>query len=193
METEFVLFDFDGVIANTEESNAAYLEKALSAFGIQLTDDDRKALIGTNDKARIESLLSRSLVKVTAEDLAGKRRQVGNTYENSCIRPMPGVVSLIQEIRGRGMKTGLVTSTSTRLIMIALNRMRMTALFDVVICGDMCANHKPDPECYKRQWIIWERSLVSALCLRIPLWAYTLPGWQEPGWRRTAARESNRM
>ena len=142
MGTEFVLFDFDGVIANTEESNAAYLEKALSAFGIQLTDDDRKALIGTNDKARIESLLSRSLVKVTAEDLAGKRRQVGNTYENSCIRPMPGVVSLIQEIRGRGMKTGLVTSTSTRLIMIALNRMRMTALFDVVICGDMCANHK---------------------------------------------------
>ena len=92
MGTEFVLFDFDGVIANTEESNAAYLEKALSAFGIQLTDDDRKALIGTNDKARIESLLSRSLVKVTAEDLAGKRRQVGNTYENSCIRPMPGVV-----------------------------------------------------------------------------------------------------
>ena len=60
METEFVLFDFDGVIANTEESNAAYLEKALSAFGIQLTDDDRKALIGTNDKTRIESLLSRS-------------------------------------------------------------------------------------------------------------------------------------
>ena len=150
MGTEFVLFDFDGVIANTEESNAAYLEKALSAFGIQLTDDDRKALIGTNDKARIESLLSRSLVKVTAEDLAGKRREVGNTYENSCIRPMPGVVSLIQEIRGRGMKTGLVTSTSTRLIMIALNRMRMTALFDVVICGDMCANHKPDPECYKK-------------------------------------------
>ena len=32
METEFVLFDFDGVIANTEESNAAYLEKALSAL-----------------------------------------------------------------------------------------------------------------------------------------------------------------
>ena len=65
-------------------------KRPLSAFGIQLTDDDRKALIGTNDKTRIESLLSRSLVKVTAEDLAGKRRQVGNTYENSCIRPMPG-------------------------------------------------------------------------------------------------------
>ena len=91
------------------------------------------------------------------------------------------------------MKTGLVTSTSTRLIMIALNRMRMTALFDVVICGDMCANHKRIRSAIKRQWIIWERSLVSALCLRIPLWAYTLPGWQEPGGGRTAARESSRM
>lgn len=171
METEVVLFDFDGVIANTEESNAAYLEKALEAFGIQLTDEDRKALIGTNDKTRIESLLSRSSVKVTAEDLAGKRRQVGNTYENSCIRPMPGVVDLIRDIRGRGIKTGLVTSTSTRLIMTALNRMKMTALFDVIICGDMCANHKPDPECYKmamdylgaepRKCIVFEDSAVG--------------------------------
>ena len=190
MGTEFVLFDFDGVIANTEESNAAYLEKALSAFGIQLTDDERKALIGTNDKARIESLLSRSLVKVTAEDLAGKRRQVGNTYENSCIRPMPGVVSLIQEIRGRGMKTGLVTSTSTRLIMIALNQMSCLMLSYAAICAPTTNRIR---SAIKRQWIIWERSLVSALCLRIPLWAYTLPGWQEPGWRRTAARESSRM
>ena len=195
MGTEFVLFDFDGVIANTEESNAAYLEKALSAFGIQLTDDERKALIGTNDKARIESLLSRSLVKVTAEDLAGKRRQVGNTYENSCIRPMPGVVSLIQEIRGRGMKTGLVTSTSTRLIMIALNRMTgVSPAMENNGSGAICApTTNRIRSAIKRQWIIWERSLVSALCLRIPLWAYTLPGWQEPGWRRTAARESSRM
>lgn len=177
METEVVLFDFDGVIANTEESNAAYLEKALAAFGIQLADEDRKALIGTNDKTRIESLLSRSSVKVTAEDLAGKRRQLGNTYENSCICPMPGVVSLIQDIRGRRLKTGLVTSTSTRLIMIALNRMKMTGLFDVIICGDMCANCKPDPECYKmamdyleaepRKCIVFEDSAVGIHAARL--------------------------
>lgn len=150
METEFVLFDFDGVIANTEESNAAYLEKALGAFGIRLTEEDKRLLIGTNDKTAIEALLSRAPVKVAAEDLARMRKEVGNTYENSDIRPMPGVVSLIQHIRGRGMKTGLVTSTSTRLIMIALNRMKMTSLFDVVVCGDMCTNLKPDPECYKK-------------------------------------------
>lgn len=75
METEFVLFDFDGVIANTEESNAAYLEKALSAFGIQLTDDDRKALIGTNDKpesrACFPGLWSRSRQR-TWQESAGR-------------------------------------------------------------------------------------------------------------------------
>ena len=103
METEFVLFDFDGVIANTEESNAAYLEKALGAFGIRLTEEDKRLLIGTNDKTAIEALLSRAPVKVAAEELARMRKEVGNTYENSDIRPMPGVVSLIQHIRGRGM------------------------------------------------------------------------------------------
>ena len=181
METEFVLFDFDGVIANTEESNAAYLEKALGAFGIRLTEEDKRLLIGTNDKTAIEALLSRAPVKVAAEELARMRKEVGNTYENSDIRPMPGVVSLIQHIRGRGMKTGLVTSTSTRLIMIALNRMKMTSLFDVVVCGDMCTNLKPD------------QSRADALCLRIPPWAYTPQSWPESGWQPTGAQESHRM
>ena len=26
--------------------------------------------------------------------------------------------------------------------------MQMTDLFDVIVCGDMCAERKPDPECY---------------------------------------------
>ena len=44
----------------------------------------------------------------------------------------------------------VVSSTSTRLIVVALNRMKMLGLFDVVVCGDMCRNRKPDPECYRK-------------------------------------------
>lgn len=150
MENRFVLFDFDGVIADTEESNALYLEKALKAFGICITDRDKQELIGTNDKSKVLNLLSRAAKTVTMEEFCGMREAVGNTYEDSDIRPMPGVVSLIRCIRSRGIKTGLVTSTSTRLIMIALNRMQMTHLFDVVVCGDMCTSKKPDPEGYQK-------------------------------------------
>lgn len=148
MDDRYVLFDFDGVIANTEESNCRYLEKVLGCFGIMLTDKDRRALIGTNDQGNLIRLLERSPQNVSVEQLLRRRREVGNTYEDGDIRPMPGLIPMIICMRETGWKTGIVTSTSSRLIVTALNRMKMTSLFDVIICGDMCDRKKPDPEGY---------------------------------------------
>jgi len=150
MNKRFVLFDFDGVIVNTEESNARYFEKALASFGIYLSEEDKHKLIGTKDNENVMRLLSRATKKVTLEELQLKRKEVGNTYENSDISPMPGLISLIQNFRKKGLKIGIVSSTSTRLIIIALNRMKMMNLFDVIVCGDMCTKGKPDPEGYKK-------------------------------------------
>ena len=49
MPIRCVLFDFDGVIADTEERNADYLAAALAHFGVRLTEEDRSALVGIND------------------------------------------------------------------------------------------------------------------------------------------------
>ena len=38
MKKKYVLFDFDGVIADTEESNSHYLGLALKEFGVELTE-----------------------------------------------------------------------------------------------------------------------------------------------------------
>lgn len=148
MNKKYILFDFDGVIANTEESNAEYLRQALACFGIFLTDEEHGSLIGKNDPSILAGLLSKSSKQVTLEELMNKRRQIGNTYENSCIEPMPGLISFIKEYRCKGIRTGIVTATSTRLIITALNRMNMMPLFDVIICGDMCTKSKPDPQGY---------------------------------------------
>ena len=51
MPIRCVLFDFDGVIADTEERNADYLASALAHFGVRLTEKDRSALVGINDSS----------------------------------------------------------------------------------------------------------------------------------------------
>lgn len=148
MKKKYVLFDFDGVIADTEESNSHYLGLALKEFGVELTEKDKQRLIGTHDQELLIEFLSRSPRKVTVEQLTRRRKELGNTYENGNIAPIPGIVPLIQGLRQSGVKTALVSSTATRLIIMGLNRMKMTDLFDVIVCGDMCAKRKPDPECY---------------------------------------------
>ncbi len=150
MNRKFVLFDFDGVIADTENSNAAYLQKALSVYGIKLTAEDRKKLIGTKNKEYVSQLLSRSPIPVTQEELKETRIKMGNTYENGDICEEKGIRKLIDMIRKRGMKTALVSSTSAKLIITALNRLQMMDMFDVIVCGDMYKEPKPNPEGYKR-------------------------------------------
>lgn len=149
MAFRFALFDFDGVIADTETSNKEFLEKALAVFGVTLTDEERMSLVGTNDPHRIERFLSRANRTVTMEEYRAQRVASGNTYENGDIAPMPGLISLLRDFRSKGIRTAVVSMTSLRLISIGLERMGMTDLFDTVIGGDMVTNHKPNPEPYQ--------------------------------------------
>lgn len=144
------MFDFDGVAADTEWSNSGYLRKALLEFGISVTEEERLGLVGLNDLSHIERLFDRADRPVAMEEFLKKRKEVGNTYENSSLTPMPGFVEFLKELKARGIKTGLVTSTSSRLILTALDRMKLTSLFDTIVCGDMCEKKKPDPEGYRK-------------------------------------------
>ena len=74
-----VLLDFDGVIADTEPSNAAYLAAALRRFGVELTEAERLALVGVSDKTTLERLLSRAKTPVSPAALAEERRRCAAT------------------------------------------------------------------------------------------------------------------
>lgn len=149
MMFRYALFDFDGVIADTEISNKEFLEKALWEFGVTLTEEDRRSLVGTNDPHRIERFLSRANRPVTMEEYRAQRAISGNTYEHGNLVPMPGLISFLQFLRCKGIRTAVVSSTSLHLLRIGLERMGMTDLFDVVIGGDMVKHRKPHPEPYQ--------------------------------------------
>ena len=77
---------------------------------------------------------------------------------------MPGLLPFLWRLRAAGIRTALVTSTSSRLILAALNRMGMSALFDAILCGDMVEKRKPSPEGYQKAMALLgaapERSIV---------------------------------
>ena len=92
MPIRCVLFDFDGVIADTEGRNADYLAAALAHFGVRLTEADRSALVGINDSSLLEALLKRAEMPVTLEQLQTERARRGNYYENGAdLHPQPGL------------------------------------------------------------------------------------------------------
>lgn len=148
MKKQYILFDFDGVIVNTEPQNAHYLQKTLKSFGVYMDHEELKGFIGVNSREKILHYLSRSKESVSWEMYQKRRKEMGNTYENDAICPMPGLQELFQWMKERNLKAGLVTSTSAKYIITALNRIKMTDYFSVIVCGDMCEKRKPYPDGY---------------------------------------------
>lgn len=52
MKKQYILFDFDGVIVNTEPQNAHYLQETLKSFGVYMGHEELKGFIGVNSREK---------------------------------------------------------------------------------------------------------------------------------------------
>ena len=144
-----VLFDFDGVVADTEMGTSVYLQKAFAQYGIELTDDQKKSYIGTDGRKQTEKILKEYGKDISVEEFFEVRKKLGSYYENSpLLKPISGLQELFDYLRMKELGIGLVSSTNSKLIITALNRMNLVHYFDTIICGDMVKCKKPDPEGY---------------------------------------------
>ena len=147
-----VMFDMDGTTIDSEGIKNAHLEELLRSHGGVLADHELDYLSG----ADLETLLSAMravLVRsgidtdpldVLKNDTYGRERP----YLEPACKPIEGVRSFIARLRERGIRCALVSSTPTYAVLTALNRFGMVSCFDAIVCGDMIAVHKPDPEAY---------------------------------------------
>jgi len=151
MKLKCVFFDFDGVIVDSENEVYQYLKKAFLPYGVQLYDEDRVKYIGTNGWQCIKDIIDRNHLTITVEQLLEEKMMLGNYYEDSDkLALMPGIINFLEMLKNAGLKTGLVSSTRSRLILTALNRLSITSSFDVTVCGDMVKEQKPSSECYQK-------------------------------------------
>lgn len=150
-----VLFDFDGVIADTEMKTLAYIEKLFFKYGVVLSMEEKISYIGTDGKEPTRKLLEKNGICKTVEEFLEERRALGNVYENSQdLKPMEGLVEFLIWLKTSGYKIGIVSSTNTRLIVTALNRMKLMSFPEVLICGDMVTKKNPARRGTGKQWSI---------------------------------------
>lgn len=144
------LFDFDGTLCDTERENIDLVRDILHDLGAPVTDDELTSLCGGDDRVTVPPLLERYGSPATIDEYEARRDGCYRTYAEADLALEPGARELIDGLRARGVAVGLVSTTTARCILTALDRMRLLGLFDVVVCGDMVSRRKPDPEPYQR-------------------------------------------
>lgn len=142
-----VIFDFDGLVLETEEAIYTAHAEVYREHGEELELDFWKTTVGTDrfdPRADLESRLGRPL---DWEEITARRRR--RTAELLAGRPVqPGVIELRDRALEAGLKLGIASSSSRRWVTGHLERLGLDAGWDCIVAREDAALAKPDPGLY---------------------------------------------
>jgi len=147
---EAVLFDFDGLIANSEPLQKAAWRAYLAHNGHTLSE----ALVDRMFGLRL--LESARLVRETlalpfpVEQIMAERDAIFLDSLRGVLQPMPHARETVAAVRARGLGIALATSGHARYIALALGELGLESAFDAVVTGDTVPRGKPAPDIFLR-------------------------------------------
>lgn len=144
-----LVFDFDGLILDTETPEFRAWQELFAAHGGELTTADWAHVIGSLDSGWNPAVELGRQTGVGYDEAglraAWKPRQV-ELLAFETVRP--GVLELLKEARRRGMGLAVASSSRRGWVQGNLERLGIFEAFDAVATGDEVERTKPDPAVY---------------------------------------------
>jgi HAD superfamily hydrolase (TIGR01509 family) len=150
MRIEAVIFDFDGLILDTESAEFEAWQEVFAEHGHELSLGLWADLIGRPRSyfdmyAYFKDLTGSPL---DTEQLRKARR--ARVKELILRQPiLPGVLECLSGARELGLKIGLASSSDRRYVCGHLERLGLFHFFDATRCFEDTAEHKPNPAPYR--------------------------------------------
>lgn len=143
-----IVFDFDGLILDTEEPVYRSWLEVYEAHGEQLPFERWVQIVGSttagfHPQHHLEERLGRSLPKEVLDRRIGRRTEMILAQE-----VLPGVLRRIAEAKAMGLKLGVASSSTTEWVRGHLARLGILESFECMRCRDDVANAKPEPDLY---------------------------------------------
>jgi HAD superfamily hydrolase (TIGR01509 family) len=145
-----ILFDFDGVLADTEPIHWACWAETLAPLDIELTWDTYRAnCIGVADRNMLVFLASLAAHAVDPESLRPQYAVKKALFQRRIVETNPCPASTVELIRSLGdYRLAVVTSSGRMEVEPVLERSGIRQHLGTVVYGEDVTRHKPDPEPY---------------------------------------------
>jgi HAD superfamily hydrolase (TIGR01509 family) len=143
-----VIFDFDGLILDTEEPVFRSWVEVYEEHGEQLPFERWVEIVGSttigfHPQRHLEELIGRPLPQEVLDRRIGRRTEYVQAKEL-----LPGVLQHLEEARTLGLKLGVASSSTTGWVKGHLARLGILDRFHCLRCRDDVANVKPAPDLY---------------------------------------------
>lgn len=148
-----VVFDFDGVIADTEPLHCKAFAEVLRPLGISLHwEEYRREFLGFDDRDAFRAIHRQVNRPIAESEVAALVSAKADAFEHLAERegaPLyPGIEGLIRELKGR-IPLALCSGALLRDIRPILARNDLASVFDVMVTADDVSTSKPDPTSYR--------------------------------------------
>ncbi len=145
-----VVFDFDGVIFDSETPEYESHRRLYEACGVTLTVEEWCAAIGVwsddHDDRRFDALCARSPRAPSRDEYHARRREL---FAHLAPRePMAGIVDLLAALTAAQIPTAVASTAPTRWVRSAVDRLGLTPAFGAIVTGDDVERRKPAPDVY---------------------------------------------
>ena len=137
-----VLFDFDGVIADTESQYTLFWNK------------QGKDYLGLENFGH--TIKGQTLVQIFSKYFDGMQKEQDeivpqlNAFEtNMSYDYIPGALEFMQELKQKGIRSAIVTSSNdVKMANAYASHPELLELVDTVLTSEHFSKSKPDPECF---------------------------------------------
>ncbi len=107
-----ILFDLDGLMFDSEPHSLASWEAVLAERGVKLDQPTIDSILGQRIDATARILIDKYHLPDTVQDLADAKTDYQITHLAGKVKPMPGLIELLDEIDRREMPKAIASSGS---------------------------------------------------------------------------------
>jgi len=148
-----VIFDFDGIIVDSEPMHFRAFNEVLKPYGVEISWEDYcDTYIGFDDRDTFRTVIKANKKNMGSRDIkqliADKAEVFQRFIQNGEATPLPGAVELIKSIPVR-LPVALCSGALREDIDPIIERLGINNAFGLIVTAEDTPKSKPDPAPYK--------------------------------------------
>jgi len=145
-----VIFDLDGVLADSEPWWNEIDAKLLSEYGVSYRGEYHRDVLGVSYRLAVEFYKKAFGLSASVEELMRRRGVIATEFFANRVGLFPSTKRTLERLREMKVRLAVATSSVSASARPFLDRHELTPFFDVIVTGDEIERGKPDPDIYLR-------------------------------------------
>jgi beta-phosphoglucomutase family hydrolase len=145
-KTKAVIWDMDGVIADTAPYHLKAWQAVFRKRGVNFTDSDFRRNFGQRNDTIIKNTLGEDISPSGIDTIATEKEESFRRGIRGNIRPLPGAVELVKSLKGYGFVQALASSAPVENIQLVIQGLGIERFFQAIVFGREVSEGKPSPQ-----------------------------------------------